>query len=223
LSEIVPDFKEFRERVNDIQHRRDSTLIKTLYLLAARNCEILTKSTPRDKTTTNYGKFLKFELTENPEIENSKVLLVKCPIAKRKQENRDDIKAYYKYIALPIEPKFEPWTRSLIARITEEDRLSYDMTRFTVRRILKKRLGDMIPKRWKNPLRHFRITHLVTEYGFDPNDMTAYAGWTVKTGFGKVGFTLPSDQLQIYQHYRWRQYIKKLLKPKFKHLEVATT
>lgn len=59
-----------------------------------------------------------------------------------------------------------------------------------------------------NPLRHYRLTHLVEEYGFDAYDLTVYAGWTFKTIFkGSAG------QLDTYLHLDWRKYYEKLLKP----------
>lgn len=213
--EIVPDFVEFRWKVDQIQNTRDSILVKTLYLLAARDCEIITKASPSDVSTTPYGKFLKHEIKDNPYLEGSDILLIKCPIAKRKQINREELKPYYKYVALPTEKVYEPWTLDLMEWLEIHDTLAFDFTRQHLLKRLKKNLGDMLPKRIKNPLRHFRVTHLVTEYDFDPNDLTAYTGWTVRTGFAKVGFTLPTDQLQIYQHYRWKQYLKRLLKELF--------
>lgn len=222
MSEVVPDFRDFRKFVdNNISKLRDSFLIKTLYLLAARNCEVITKvSASHTRVDKAYGKYLRLNFAN---YENIKVLLVTCPVAKRKL--KADGTPYTKIIALPCEDAYESWTRDLLKHYQLAGRLSFNLTRDGVRKILRKNLGSLLPPRLKNPLRHFRVTHLITEYGFDPNDLTAYAGWTLKTGFGKAGVVLPSDQLGIYQHLRWRDYIKKLMKPlileKFSHEMVA--
>lgn len=62
-------------------------------------------------------------------------------------------------------------------------------------------------------LRHFRITYLITEYDFDPSDLCAYAGGTMKTGMGIAGMGAASGQLDVYAYLAWKRYFPKLLKP----------
>jgi len=55
------------------------------------------------------------------------------------------------------------------------------------------------------------LTHLAEHYGFEAYDLTVYAGWTFKTGLGRMGMS--SGQLDTYLHLKWRRYYPKLLKP----------
>ena len=86
--------KKFRSAVGQIKDQRDSTIIKTAYLLAARNCEILTKTNPVEilnNKSKPYGQFLKSSFGEyevasaTPEKEAvvQKALVVTMAVAKR--------------------------------------------------------------------------------------------------------------------------------------------
>lgn len=222
--ENVPEFKEFRRRVDRIsaENQRDGTLIKTLYLLAARNSEVLTKCTPYDLNsgqTKPYGIYLEWKLTDyepllaKAETERflSKVLLLKVAIAKRSSKSLT-----HKFIALPVHPSFEPWTLDLLKHIKKHGALNFPLTRHGVLYILKERLGKIFKrktsqKRLLNPLRHYRITHLRAIYAFDPYELITYAGWTFSAGYGKMGMS--SGQLDTYLHPSWREYFPKLLRP----------
>jgi hypothetical protein len=210
----VPDLQGFRSVVEKICHRRDATLIKAAYLCAARVSELVTKVTPYDLQhgqTRPYGSHLSWKLTEldasleEKKVEN-KVLLLKSAVAKRSSKNPT-----WKIIALPCHPQYEPWTLDLLQRIKDTGNLSFPLTRYRVHQILQKRLGALLnnnSRRILNPLRHYRLTHLVQDYGFDAYDLTVYAGWTFKTTFkGSAG------QLDTYLHLDWRKYYQKLLKP----------
>lgn len=80
--------------MNKIEDERDSVLVKTTYLLAARNCEILTKTIPADilhNASKPYGvfmdhKFADFEVspsTSEKEAVVQKALLLTLAVAKR--------------------------------------------------------------------------------------------------------------------------------------------
>jgi len=86
--------KRFREAINNIEDQRDSALIKTAYLLAARNSEILTKTVPVEmlnNKTKPYGAFLEWNMANyevaaaTPEKETivQKTLVVTMAVAKR--------------------------------------------------------------------------------------------------------------------------------------------
>jgi hypothetical protein len=222
--ESVPDFMEFRRRVERVSEadKYHGVLIKTLYLLAARDSEILTKCTPTDSNNglKPYGVYLRWKLVDwKPSLyerkAENKVLLIKVAIAKRSKKELT-----YKVIALPVNPMYEPWTLDIMKFIRDrKGDLSFPLTRHGVHWILRERLGKHIfkrkagekQKRVLNPLRHWRITHLAEIYDFDPYDLTVYAGWTFKTGFERIGMS--SGQLDSYLHFAWRRYYPKLLKP----------
>jgi hypothetical protein len=70
---------------------------------------------------------------------------------------------------------------------------------------------DLDPTIRAHSLRHFRITYLVMQYGFEPYALTAIARWTYRTGLGHMG--LGSGQLDAYLYLAWKHYFPKLLKP----------
>jgi len=127
---------------------------------------------------------------------------------RRKQEER-----VYKMIALPVNPKFEPWTLSLVRRIKEAGTLAFDMTDGNALYIVKKWFSRSYPDMTTHHLRHFRITHLAQEYDFDAFDLTCISGWTFKTGLAAAGQGMASGQLDVYLHLAWKRYFPKLLKP----------
>jgi hypothetical protein len=125
-------------------------------------------------------------------------------------------KVTLKIVALPTSLKFEPWTRDLLVWIKKKGTLSFKLTRQWFWTLLRENLSGILPKKGKkslkNPLRHFRISHLVEYYGFDPYELTTYAGWTARSTFSQIGISA-SPMIDVYSHLKWRMYLPKLLKP----------
>lgn len=273
LSLPTISLKKFRAAVDAIKDPRDATLLKTAYLLAARNSEILTRTSSKEilsGASKPYGNFLDYRIanyevssaTEKQEAVMENVLLLTCAVAKRgkRMKHIDDIekeplqlkeeeiieaftkfkrtdliddwrsgkvkvdpllikvllgKLFLKAVALPCSPKFEPWTSDLLKWIQKHHKISFDMTRVSFWRILRSNLSSILTKKDKrnlrNPLRHFRISHLIEYYQMDPYEITSYTGWTIRSTFGQLGISA-SENLDAYAHLRWRQYFPKLLK-----------
>ena len=211
MDDIV-EFEVFRQHVDELPCNSDAVLLKTLYLTASRVYEVVTKRMPNEavKGLTSYGERMDWSLVDYvgdgvPE----KVLLLRIAVAKRKTKGKDD--QVYKMIALPCSPKYEPWTVDLLKHIQERGRLAFDLTTRRVGQIVKRTFRDLDTMIHTHSLRHFRITHLVNAYGFEPYDLTAIAGWTYRTGLGHMG--LGSGKLDAYLHLAWKHYFPKLLKP----------
>lgn len=122
-----------------------------------------------------------------------------------------------KVIALPCSLRYEPWTTDIIKyMLKNKGRLSFPITRARLWQILRKNLSDILPRKdvhnVKNPLRHFRISHLIEYYNMEPFELTTYAGWTAKSTFNQMGISASSN-LDHYAHLRWKNYFPKLLKP----------
>ena len=210
---LVPEITKFRYAVEQIKNRRDQVLIKTVYLLAARVSEVITKTSPWDLThnkTKAYGQFMSHQMAD---FNGQEVYLTKQAVLKRKVKKKKAVEnKIYKIIALPVAPKFEPWTIELMEWSAEQGSLSFDLGRRAVLKIVKKNLGKLDNAIPTHSLRHYRITHLVTMYNFDAFDLIAYTGWTFKTGLGMTGMGGASGQLDTYLHLAWRRYYPKLLK-----------
>jgi hypothetical protein len=116
-------------------------------------------------------------------------------------------------IGLPCDPKIEPWTIDVLRYLTKtkDHKLSFNMTRQRVGRIVKEELHDISPDIRTHHLRHFRLTHLVQDYGFAPIDLITFAGWSFKSGLHSIGQS--SGQLDSYIHLSWKSYINKLMVP----------
>jgi hypothetical protein len=265
----VPDFQKFRAHVNSIPFVRDRVLIETLYLTAARDCELLTETCPWDLAKQNskpYGLFLRWKREDyevspakngNPAV-REKVLLITMAVAKRMKGKhkvkdsstltkeqiaeylpttmRDDylqkpdsvdpllVRAFLgemtlKIIALPCSSKFEPWTQDILGYALQTKMqvfLKFDLTRSRVWQIERRWLDPFLKAKSKrnvrNPLRHFRITHLIENYNLNDHDIQLISGWTFSTAAGMFGI-VASPQIGEYAHLKWRDYFGKLLKP----------
>jgi hypothetical protein len=275
--------KRFREAVDKIENPELAIKVKTGYLLAARNSEIITGCCPWEllhNASKPYGLFMKYEFqnfTLTPNDPQGAMLGIKEPISekafvvtmavakrgkrikKKKEEPADDTKLVQnspeeiekalllygqkellakvkkgevqvdpllikallgkinlKSVALPCDPKYEPWTLDLLKWIKQKGILSFPCTRQTFRIHVREAMKDVLPQKSlhsiKNPMRHFRISHLISYYQLEPYEITAYTGWTIAGTFRQMGIAVSSN-LDAYAHLQWRQYFPRLLKP----------
>jgi integrase len=221
---LVPNVNEFREAVDGILGLRDSLLVKTMYLTAARVSEVITKALPwelKHNQSKGYGQYMRWTLQDYQEGKiKEKVLLLTMAVAKRSMRakghkgkvlsEKQRKKMVYKIVALPTSQKYEPWTIDLLKYLRKRGALTFDITRQWVNKLVKQNLRELDPTVHSHSLRHWRITHLVSHNGFDPYDITAFSGWTFKTTFGGMG--MGSGQLDTYLHLAWRKYFPKLLR-----------
>lgn len=226
MSEVseVPDFDKFRYAVDHIWKPRDKIMIKIIYLTASRVSEVVTKVTPWDlehNKTRPYGKYMDWKLDSfdkkgkgKPE-DLEKVLLITSAVAKRTKKMKDDTVRYtLKTIALPCSKKYEPWTLDIINHLIAGGKLSFDMTRARPWNIVKEHLSGLDPHIHTHSLRHYRLTHLMSEYDFEPAHLSVMAGWTLKTAYGQVGIQT-SSMMNTYVHIAWKKYFPLLLVEKF--------
>ncbi|RLI19929.1 hypothetical protein DRO54_07395 [Candidatus Bathyarchaeota archaeon] len=230
----VPEIPEFRIFVDKIPRKRDRLLVQALYLTAARVSELCRRVSPSELVhdlSKPYGLLHGWKIGE---YLGEKALLLRYAVAKRvKKEKRKDLLRFFsefqagklnlelanelktaltwKYIALPCNPFYEPWTVELLKYIKQFRSLTFNLTRQRIWQIVKSCLKPLDPEIHTHSLRHYRVTHLASFYNFDGWDLCIYAGWTFKTTMGRLG--MPSGQLDIYAHLPWKRYFPKLLKP----------
>lgn len=126
-------------------------------------------------------------------------------------------KVVVKAVAIPCNTGFENWTLDLLKEIKEHGKLSMDFTRKTFWAYYRKALSPILPPKsshsLKNPLRHFRISHLINYYNFSPYETTSYTGWSIRGTFMQMGQANVSANIDAYAHLAWRSYFPKLLQP----------
>lgn len=207
----VPELPKFRAKVEAIRHRRNSILIKTIYLTACRPCEILLDASPSDITnnkTSPYGQYVR---TTFREIAGNKAFLINMVVAKRHRKAKaEEDRKVRKIIALPVNPDWEPWTPDIIYWIRDHGKLPFSLTEQHTNVIVKAELSGLDRNISTKSLRHYRISHLAEYYDFDAFDLVSFAGWSYRGAFGSrqsVG------QLDTYLHPSLRHYFVKLCKP----------
>jgi len=108
----TPDYRSFREAVDAIPDRRYRTLIKRIYLTAARVSEVITKVTPYEEghgATHPYGRYLDWSLVDyESEGVREKALLVQMAVAKRRRKREGKERQAYKMVVLPTSLCYEP-------------------------------------------------------------------------------------------------------------------
>jgi integrase len=126
----------------------------------------------------------------------------------------------YKMIALPAREKYEPWTVNLMEWFLDNNKkMGFDLTRQSMYHIVKNVLRRFDFPSYPHALRHFRCTHLVTEYGYNAADVAAITGWKMQTGFNLL--SMASPMMDTYLHLTWREYFPKLVKPIDQLLDVT--
>jgi len=128
-------------------------------------------------------------------------------------------KIKFKSIGIPVNPHFEPWAVDLLrymSKVKKKAELTFDLTRKTVWQIMRKRLDPILPskspKNLRNPLRHYRTTHLDVYYRMPAQGIQTITGWTARTAYGAQGMAISSNY-DRYVHKDWRSYIDHLLIP----------
>jgi len=191
----VPDVLTFRRAVEAVPNQRDRMRIKALYLLAARVSEVAF----RDSDAPAYGRLMEHRVDE---YMGEPVLLTKL-VTLKKREQRKKGEPVFRIVALPLNPRYEPWALELLELIKEHGSLEpiFGATRWALFKTVKKWFRVRA-----HYLRHARITHLVEYYGFTGEEVTVYVGWSFKTSVGV-------PMMDRYAHLSWRTYLPKLLKP----------
>lgn len=118
-AEEVPRLAEFREAVDHIIDFKNKVLIELLYLGGYRMSEVLAHVNPYEKEhnqTKAYGKSLVWKITSFKADEKLtvKTLLLRSAVAKRTKTVDGKPQFFFKSIALPFVPEFEPWTFDLM-------------------------------------------------------------------------------------------------------------
>lgn len=221
---IVPEMGMFRTFLDRLKcPMSEKVFLELSYLLAARRSELCTKVTPWEsehQTTKPYGVMLSWELQNyvKPDGQSIKLLLIKSAIAKQKKKQKDEeaapqtLKVKTKIVPIICHPDYEPFCIDLLKWIAKKKKLQFNFTGQTASNIVKRNLRRLDPRIHHHSLRHYRINHLIRNYNFNPYQISAYVGWSLKGVFGSMGMAASSN-LDIYSHLSWQDYLPKLMVP----------
>jgi hypothetical protein len=219
---------DFRRKVDAIPEPTVRYAVKLLYLTAGRVNELCGRG-PAEKGSVTTWTNQKGEkragragvtrplcptrervtVEEYEDAAHGKVqaLRLTLPVLKRREE-------VVKEIALPLSGEFDPWVRQLANVIgkLEPGEVLLPYGRRDVADWLKGfgltglDLGIKENERVLNPLRHMRLSHLVTHYDFNEFDLLMVGGWSPRTA-------LIAGPMGEYLRLAWRKYFPKLLVP----------
>jgi hypothetical protein len=205
----VPGITRFRAAVDAIRDRRNKTVVKLVYLMACRPSEVVTRVSPADcGKTSPYGRFLTWGFQD---IAGEKAFVISLTCARRKAKAEIGDRGVRRLVGLPINPAYEPWTKDLLFWMRDHDRkLSIELTQQRLGQIVRRELSELDPSISTKSLRHYRLTHLAKYYDFEPYDLIAYAGWSLRS---RPVMGLFSRRMEIQAHSALRHYLPKLLRP----------
>jgi len=213
----LPSVEVVRERIEQVRKEDVRTCLMCAYLFAARVSELVAYATPGDTTVARGPRGTDVRLFD---FNGEEAAVFTVYTAKREGLER--------YVALPLNPIYEPWTRVIYDYY--QKRGSQACFPFTRQKLWKhscsvfEGLTYMIDKyktkkksRVYNPkrhprnfrlhgLRHLRTAELIERYEFDGFDLSIYGGWTLRYRTGI------SSSIDRYAHLRWKKYFPKLLK-----------
>ena len=171
----IPTIDQLIDACEQSQDIRTRALFIIIYLTAARITEVVRELKKKD--------------IERQTKNGMDIILFKIP--NRKNPNKS-----YKEIPVVIEnnKRFIEMIKEHTDNLNDED-IIFDISQQRAGVLLLKEFGV-------NPhyLRHVRLTHLVTVYDFNDQDLVNYAGWT------------DSQPTTTYVSLRYSDYLKKLLK-----------
>ena len=168
----IPSWKEILEYVDEISNERVRALFAIIYLTGCRITEALCIQKRDIKLIEKNGK---------------KIMLVTLLNEKNKQRK-------IKKIPINIEKEY-PLVKAFLEYVdkVEGEDVFGNLTKRYAYKIIRKHIGI-------NPhfIRHIRLTHLITEFDFNEEELRIFAGWTD---------TRPARN---YIEMRWTDLLRKL-------------
>ena len=224
----LPTTKIVRERIEQTEPEEARYCFMASYLFCGRVSEIIGQTCPSDlKKTRAIGPKGSDVRTDVFEWRSQKeeVAIFTVSTAKRGGMERK--------IALPLNPKYEPFTKPLLNYFREHEnskvfpftrqkaweysRIVFDGLQYPIEnyflskyengvRVEKKPIKRHYRNFRTHALRHMRTAELIEIYGFNGFDLSIYGGWTLRSMVG-VG-----SAMSRYAHLQWRKYLPKLFK-----------
>jgi len=164
---IILERYELIERINKLNNIRDQALVAFLYLTACRISEVVPYIVEKKKGIQDTRQ-LKGEPIKKKQIEffNDVLIIRQVRTLKRKKYIPKSIP-----IVIAKEIKFVEYIKEYTKSLSDEDFL-FNMTRQRALQIMNS-IGL-----YNHYLRHLRLTHLATDYGFSGQELKHFVNWS---------------------------------------------
>jgi len=165
----VPSFDEMVSFFDEISRPDKRVFAMLQYLTAARPEELC-----RFRRGDVVLKSMKREDIWTEVIDGQECIAIRLRVLKKRKEKK------YRLVCLPFANKREGYIiKQVWDWVKEQEGELFPFNRVTAWRYVTKPFREKfhVDVHIKHPLRHVRLTHLVTIYGFDAFDLTAFAGW----------------------------------------------
>ncbi len=217
--ELPEGVVETRSRIARVQREDVRLALMAAYLWAARASEVVGVASGSD-TTTPYGP-RGADASEQPYQPGRGEQPVRAAVFTVRTAKRG---GRIRYVALPLEQKYEPWAQPLLDYFKARGQeLAFPFTRQTLHSYASEAFdgltygieeqlidGAKVPAHERGAgvhfLRHLRSSELASFYGFarEPAHLAYYCGWTLKS----AGM---SRTMCRYLDLSWQAYFGKLL------------
>lgn len=163
--EKIPSVKEVIDIAEEIIDERTRCLFVLTYLTAGRLQELVRYTHKKENRDS-----IKSSDIEIQDIESRKILLINLRNEKNKDKHRKDI-------PIPLDIEENKMLFNLVVPYLNTIEKNGELFPFTYKRAYA--ILNKVNPEW-NPhyLRHIRLTHLVTIYGYREYQLTMYAGWS---------------------------------------------
>jgi len=173
----IPKIEELEKVIKEIGNIRDRALVSFIYITGSRVSEVVKRFKVKD---------IKIEKA------NDRIFYVFRMYVQKRREKKE----IYRMVGIPYE-KNKLFIDCILDYINKcklkDNKLLFEIDRKTVYRVVKKHFGFS-----PHYLRHTRATHLVSEYGFTPQELKEHIGWSdIRT-------------TSIYTHLNWKNISNKL-------------
>ncbi|MEN3051963.1 MAG: hypothetical protein ABC596_09165 [Candidatus Methanosuratincola petrocarbonis] len=220
----LPSPIAIRKRIESVSVQPIRMALMCAYLWCARSCEVVADAYPSDDTTPYGPRGTDVRLVEYRSPDGLKEVAAVFTVRTAKRKGRE------RFIALPTNPEYEPWTLEIVKYF--EQKGESEVFPFTRQHIHKVISAEETFKHLRYPiepykvvtdkglktvelherdfklhaLRHLRATELVDFYGFTLEELATYGGWSFKTA------SIGSSSMARYLALSWQGYFPKLLK-----------
>ncbi len=219
----LPEVMDVRRRIEGVREEPIRYCLMAMFLFGCRVSELVGCASGSD-TTTPYGPRGTDVFEDTYRFPPASPVIVEpCAVFKIRTAKK---KGMLRYVGLPLNPVYEPWTRPLLEYYRKRgDGHVFPFTRQTVRNYSSKvfegftyviddyylfqeggaaKVEEHQRDAANHFLRHLRASQLMSYYGFTKDQAAPFGGWKIQ------GLT---ESMRRYIYLNWQAYFPNLLRP----------